>query len=610
MAEKRDMQSRTSSRSSQQKTDKKKDERKGSRRPFRFGRNSNKKPQVHKLHDKLKIIILGGNEEVGGRNMTLVEYDKDIVLIDMGLKFPDEDMHGIDYIIPNISYLKGKEKQIRAVTLTHGHLDHIGAVSHLIPELGNPTIYTGKFTAGMIKRRHAEYKNLPALNVKICDETSKIKAGKMMIEFVPVNHSIPDSFGILIHTPVGSIFHTGDFKFDFSPVDGKPANLARYAEIGENGLLALMSDSTGANKPGYQISEAVVGKELEKVFASAPQRIYVGLVASNLSRIIQILEIADKLGRKVAMDGRSLKNIVDLAFELGYININRKIMIEPQEVKKYPAHKVMVLLTGSQGEPNAALPRVVAGDHKCLRLEGDDTVVFSASIIPGNENSLARLLDGIYRHGCKVYNYKMLEIHAGGHGNQEDQKLMIRLMKPEFFIPIEGSYSFLAMHANSAAEVGIPRERILIPDNGQVMEFYKDKRNNKLVGRISDKTVITDSVMVDGLGVGDVSNIVLRDRQVMAEDGMFVIIATVDCSTGNLVGSPDIISRGFVYMKENRELIEAARKKVKSLFKKHSKKKPDFQIEYIKNKIRDEVGYLLYKKTKRRPMILPVIIDV
>lgn len=559
--------------------------------------------------NKLKIIILGGNEEIGGRNMTMIEYENDIILIDMGLKFPDENMHGIDYVIPNISYLKGKEKNIRAVTLTHGHLDHIGAVSHLIPQLGNPIIYTGKFTAEMIKKRHEEFQGLAPLNVRVCDEKSKITAGKMMIEFVPVNHSIPDSFGILIHTPVGSIFHTGDYKFDFSPVDGKPADLARYADIGQKGLLALLSDSTGSDKPGYQISERIVGEELFKVFGTAPRKIFVGIVASNLSRIIQILQLAEKLDRKVAMDGRSLNTVVDIAFELGYIQINRKIIIDPQDISKYPAHKLMILCTGSQGEPNAVLPRVVAGDHPHFHLEPDDTVVFSASIIPGNETSIARLLDGIYRHGCKVYNYKMMEIHAGGHAKIEDQKLLIRLMKPKYFIPIEGSYAFLSMHAESATTVGVPMENIFIADNGQIIEFYPDKTTKETQASLTEKRVTTDPVLVDGLGVGDVSNIVLRDRQVMAEDGMFVIIVTIDRATCNLLGSPDIISRGFVYMKENRELIEGARRKVKALFTKNTKEQP-IDPELIKNKLRDDIGMYLYKSTKRRPMVLPVVIEI
>lgn len=564
---------------------------------------------VRGAENKLKIIMLGGNEEVGGKNMALLEYDNDIILIDMGLKFPDENMHGIDYVIPNISYLKGKEKQIRGVFLTHGHLDHIGAVSHLIPQLGNPTIYTGNFTAAMIKRRHEEYKGMAPLDVKVCDERSKIKAGKMLVQFVPVNHSIPDSYGILVHTPVGSVFHTGDFKFDFSPVDGKPANLGKFAEIGNKGLLALMGDSTGANKPGHQISEAVVGRELEKVFSTADRRIFVGTVASNLSRLIQILQLGEKLGRKIALEGRSINTIVDLAFDLGYLKLNRNIIIDAKEVRKYPAHQVMVVCTGSQGEPNAVLPRIVAGDHPHLSLEADDTVVFSASIIPGNETSLARLLDGIYRHGCKVVNYRMMEIHAGGHAKREDQKLMIRLLKPRYFIPIEGSYAFLAMHAQSAKEVGVKPENIFIADNGQVLEFFKPKGKPDTMGVLTQKRVVTDAVMVDGLGVGDVSNIVLRDRQVMAEDGMFVIIVTVDSCTGTIIGSPDIISRGFVYMKENRDLIEGARKKIRAIFNKHTKTKA-IDTDFIKNKLRDEIGLYLYKQTKRRPMVLPVIIDV
>ncbi len=558
---------------------------------------------------KLKIIFLGGNEETGGKNMTVLEYEDDIVLIDMGLQFPDENMHGIDYVIPNISYLKGKEKNIRAVALTHGHLDHIGAVSHLIPDLGNPPIYTGKFTAALIKKRHEEFKNVPPLKVKEIDEFSRIKAGKMLLEFVPVNHSIPDSFAVLVHTPVGSILHTGDFKFDFSPVDGEPADLAKFSLIGLKGLLALLSDSTGSNKPGYQISESVVGQELYKLIATAPRRIFIGLTSSNLSRIKQILLLGEKLNKKIALDGRSLQTVIDIAFELGYLKMNRDAIIDVKDIDNYPPDQVMIIATGSQGEPNAVLPRIVAGEHQYLTLEPDDTVIFSASMIPGNERSISRLLDGIYRHGCKVYNYKMLDIHAGGHAKQEDQKLMIRLVKPKYFIPIEGSHAFLAMHAESAESVGIPRENIFIADNGQIIEFFKPKNSNETIGVLTEKRINVDPVMVDGLGVGDVSHIVLRDRQVMAEDGMFVVIVTLDNITGDLLGSPDIISRGFVYMRENKELIEGARRKVRSIIKRHTKINP-MEPDYIKNKIRDEIGLYLYKQTKRRPMVLPVVIEI
>lgn len=594
---------------------------KGGKRHGAHNRRNSKPPiqksvesMTQKLHDQLKITIIGGNQEVGGKNMTVVEFEDDILIIDMGLKFPEEDMHGIDYIIPNISYLKGKEKNIRAIALTHGHLDHIGGISHLVPELGNPIIYTGNFTAAMIKRRHEEHKNVAPLNVKICDENSSIKVGKMTIEFVPLNHSIPDTFGILVHTPVGTVFHNGDFKFDFSPVYGEPANLARLAEIGEKGLLALLSDSTGAVKPGYQISEKIVGVELEKAFRSAKKRIFVGSVASNLSRLIQILQLAEKLGRKVALEGRSINNIIDIAFELGYLKLNRNMIIDGKNIRKYRPEEVMVICTGSQGETNAVLPRVVGGEHPYLSLEPDDTIILSASIIPGNEVTISKMMDGIYKHGCNIINYRMMQIHAGGHGCAEDGKLMVRLTKPEYFIPIEGSYSFLKSHADNIKAIGFDEKKIYLPENGQIMEFYKPEGKNETIGVLTENRVVADDVMVDGLGVGDVSNIVLRDRQVMAEDGMFVIIITVN-KAGEMIGNPDIISRGFVYMKDNRQLIEGARRKVKTIFKKHKKTGSDTRSkkdinDIIKGKMRDDISLYLYKNMKRRPMVLPVIIDV
>lgn len=559
----------------------------------------------------LRVIVLGGNEETGGKNMSVIEYNNDIIIIDMGLKFPEDNMHGIDYVIPNISYLKGKEKNIKAVTFTHGHLDHIGAASHLLPQLGNPIVYAPALTAGMLKSRHKEYKNVAPLNIRVIDKSSKIKAGQMEIEFVPVNHSIPDSMAILIHTPVGSLFHTGDYKFDFTPTEGKPSDLGKYALIGEKGLLAMMCDSTDAWNPGHQISEKIVGSELKKIFVNAPKRIIISIVSSNISRIQQIFKIVEELDKLIVLEGRSLSTNVEIAHELGYMKFNPKRVIEAKNIRKYPPEKLVILGTGSQGESNAVLTRVAADDHPYIHFEEDDTVIFSSSVIPGNERSIAKLRDVLYRHGVNIFNYRMMDIHAGGHAKADDHKLMIRLLKPKYFIPVEGSYSFLKPNAMLAEDVGIPKENIFIPDNGQVIEFFKSKQGDKYEtqGKITEKRVVVDNVMVDGLGVGDVSNIVMRDRQIMAEDGMFVVIVTIDGQTGSLIGSPDIISRGFVYMKENKELIEGARRKVRGILKKHSSLAPA-DPNIIKNKIRDDIGLYLFKRTKRRPMVLPVVIEV
>lgn len=562
---------------------------------------------------KVKIMVLGGCEEVG-RNMSLIEYENDIVIIDMGLQFPEEDMPGIDYIIPNISYLKGKEKNIRGVFITHGHYDHIGAIPHLIPELGNPPMYMGRLTAGIVKKRHEQYRNLAALNITLIDETSSIKAGKMTVEFVRVNHSIPDSFGIVVHTPMGTVLHTGDYKFDFNPVDDKPADLARFAKIGMDGVLALMSDSTSSSSEGYQVSESTVGDELHKVFATSEGRIIIGTFASQLSRVQQIFQLAEKLGKKILLEGRSMNNNVEIAHELGYLKFNPRTLITEKELRKLPPEQIIIIGTGAQGEKNAALMRMATGEHPYLTVQPHDTVIFSSSVIPGNERTIQNLKDILYRCGARVIHYKMMDIHAGGHAKKEDQKLLIRLIQPQYFIPIEANHYLLRMHGETAASVGIPEENIFIPDNGQIMEFHETSRGNTkhVVGKLTEKRANTEYVMVDGLGVGDVSNIVLRDRRVMADDGMFVVIVTIDGQKCELVGSPDIISRGFIYMKENRELIEDARKKIRKVVKSFHKQPkhthPD--INLIKNKLRDEIGQYLYKKTKRRPMVLPVVIEV
>jgi len=557
---------------------------------------------------KLKIIGLGGLEEVG-RNMTLIEYGDDIIIIDMGLMFPEEDMPGVDYIIPDITYLKGKEKNVRGVIITHGHYDHIGAISHLIPELGYPTLYMSALTAGLVRKRHEEYKTRP-LDIAVVDpDKDKVKLGAFLVEFFRVNHNIPDSFGVAVRTPLGTIVHTGDFKIDFSPLHDKPADLNRFAEIGRSGVLALLSDSTNAGNPGFQISETVVEKELDKVFADAEGMIVVGTFASLLNRVQQCISLAEKHGRKVYLDGRSMISNVEIAHELGYIKYNKGTFIEDKDIKKYPRSKILLIGTGAQGEKNAVLKRIANKDHKFLNIEKGDTVIFSSSVIPGNERSIQNLKDTFYRQGAHVFHYKMMDVHAGGHAQQEDLKLTIRLFQPKYFLPIEANYYLRVNHADVAKTMGIPETNILIPDNAQVTEFYRDGREVK--AEVTKTRVPFDYVMVDGLGVGDVSGIVLRDRQVLADDGMFVVIVTVEAHTGNLVGSPDIISRGFVYMKESKKLIEEARQRVRGVCKskgKNTERAAD--INEIKNAIRDEIGKFLFTKTKRRPMVLPVVIEV
>jgi len=561
-----------------------------------------------KVASKLKVIVLGGLEEVG-RNMTLMEYENDIIIIDMGLQFPEEDMPGIDYIIPNISYLRGKEKNIRGIIITHGHYDHIGGIPHLAPRLGNPPIYGTELTCAIIKKRQEDYRSekLNLATVKIDDV---LTLGKFKVEFIHINHNIPDSMGVVVRTPVGAVFHTGDWKFDYTPVNEKPADFAKIAQIGRDGVLALMCDSTNAPEEGHQISEQEIGKNLKILIEKAPGRIIIGTFSSLLSRVEQIIRIAEEMGKKVAVDGFSMKTNVEIIKMLGYLKVKQGTLIDIADVHNFPQEKAIIVCTGAQGEERAVLMRIANEEHRFIRIEPKDTVVFSSSIVPGNERTIQRLKDSLYRKGAEVVHYKMMDIHAGGHAKAEDIKLMIRLVNPKYFVPIEGSHSHLKMNAKIAESIGFDRKNIFVADNGQVMEFQAAaKELYGAVGRLSPHRVPSDYVMVDGLGVGDVSQVVLRDRKMMAEDGMIVIIVTIDSRTGYLIGSPDIISRGFVYMRESKQLIEQVRSKVKKLITDRDPKSAADNT-FIKNKIRDTIGQFLFTKTERRPMVLPVIIEV
>ena len=556
---------------------------------------------------KLKVIVLGGLEEVG-RNMTVFEDDKEIIIVDMGLQFPEEDMPGIDYIIPNVSYLEDKTDMIKGVVITHGHYDHIGAIPHLMGKLGNPPMFMGKLAAGIVRKRAEEFNKCPKLNIAEINENSKLQLGRnFRVETLRVNHSIPDSFAVLIHTPVGTVIHSGDFKIDYSPVNDTPADLNRIAQIGGRGVLLLMADSTDSTHPGYQISESSIGDEMSRIFDKLDGRIIIGTFASQLSRVQKIFDLAEKFGRKISLQGRSMKDNVEIAHQIGYLKFNPRILVEDNEINRLPDNKIIIIGTGAQGQSDAFLVRVVNGEHRTISLKPGDTVIFSSSVIPGNERTIQTLRDIMVRQGARVINYEMMDVHAGGHAKQEDLKLMMRLIKPEYFMPIEGNHYMLQAHAELAEQVGIPKEKIFVADNGQIVEF--NRSGGQVAGRLTRDKVLTDYVMVDGLGVGDVSNIVLRDRRVMAEDGMIVIIATIDSKTGDTIGNPDIISRGFVYMKENKELIQKTRMKVKKIVKDHNPRTPA-DDDYIKNKIRNDIGQFLFSQTKRRPMVLPVVIKV
>lgn len=554
--------------------------------------------------DRLRIIPLGGLEEIG-RNMTIFEYNNDIIIVDCGLMFPEEKMMGIDYIVPNVDYLKNKQKNIRGMLITHGHMDHIGAIPHILHQIGNPTIYATDLTQAMILKRHEEYKELPPLNVKQIRKVDRFKLGVFDIEFFHVNHSIPGSVGLVLRTPVGNIMHTGDFKFDHSPVGDVPADISKIAHLGSEGILALLSDSTDAQTPGYSISESKIKKTIEEIFRDSKGRIITATFSSLVSRIQEIAEVAEAYGRKLAVDGYSMRNNVEIAKKLGYINAKESTFINIKDVDKYPDSKVAILCTGAQGEDNAVLMRIINNEHKFVKIHHGDTVVFSSSVIPGNERSVQGMKDTLYKKGAHIIHYKMMDIHAGGHARQEDLKMMINLVRPKYLIPVHGTYYMLKLHGKLGEEVGLKEENTLIGENGCVFEF--DKNQN---GRITGEKVPTSFVMVDGIGLGDIGNVVLRDRQHLAEDGMFTIVSVVDKIKKQVVGEPQVSSRGFIYVKENFDLVNETKARVKKDINKIISNEAVPNWNYVKKNIQEDVGKFLFQKTQRRPMILPIIIEV
>ena len=553
------------------------------------------------MQQNLKIIPLGGLGEVG-RNMMLLEHNNAILIIDMGFGFPEEDMPGIDFTIPNISYLKNKEKNILGIIVTHGHYDHIGAIPYLIEQIGNPIIYTGPLTREIIIKRQEEFPSLPKLKIEQVKDGSKIKLGPFNVEFFRQTHTIPDNLGLFIETPVGNILHTSDFKFDQTPLNDLPTNFEKFENFSKKGILLLMSDSTSAEEKGHSFSEKEISENLEDIIKNASSRIIAATFSSLINRIQQIIVLSEKYGRKVVVEGYSMKTNVEISKKLGYLKTKKETLISVKNVNDYPGSKLTILCTGAQGEGQAVLMRIANREHRFIGLKKEDTVIFSSSIIPGNERTVQTLKDDILRQGTKVFHYKMMDIHAGGHARQDELKKMIEIIKPKFFIPIHGQYSMLVSHVDLAHQTGLSEKNTLIVENGQIINLSPDKIF------IEKETVPSNYVMVDGLGVGDIGEIVLRDRHMLSKDGMFVVIVIIDRQTGKVKGSPDIISRGFVYLKESKELLRNTRKKVISIIDHASGS--TMNLIYIKNEIRDKIGQFLYTKTKRRPMILPVIIEV
>ncbi len=562
-----------------------------------------KSPAVHTQQQNLRIIPLGGLSEVG-RNMTLLEYGRSILIIDMGFRMPEEDMPGVDYIIPNIDYLKGKQKNILGLVFTHGHYDHIGAVPYLIERVGNPPMYASSLTRGIILKRQEDFPLQPKLDITGVKDGTIINLGPFRIEFFRQNHNIPDNLGLLISTPVGNILHTSDFKFDENPVNDLPTNFGKLRSFGKRNILLLLSDSTGSEEPNHSLSEKTIQENLDQIFQRASGRIIAATFASLINRIQQIITISEKYGRKVIIEGYSMKTNVEISKILGYIKTKKGTIIKAKDSERYSDSKITILCTGAQGEGQASLMRITNKEHKSLRLKKGDTVIFSSSVIPGNERTVQFLKDEVLRQGCKVFHYKMMDIHAGGHAQKEELEEMIKLIRPRFFLPIHGQYSMLVSHGELAKNCGIPEKNIIIAENGQIINLTR--------GRIFiEKNIVPSNyIMVDGLGIGDVGEVVLRDRQTLAKDGMFVIVAIIDRQTGKVKGSPDIISRGFVYLKESKTLLQDTRKKVIKIVDEAAGSGGAVNWIYIKDEIRNKIGQFLYTKTQRRPMILPVVIEV
>ncbi len=555
--------------------------------------------------DTIKIIPLGGLGEIG-RNMCVIEYKNDIIIIDTGFGFPEEDMLGVDYTLPNISYLDGKQDKIRGIIVTHGHMDHTGAMPYIINRLGNPTIYTMGLTQGILVKRHQEFPHLPELDIEVVKKGDIVQLGEFKVEFFHVNHNIPDDTALIIETPVGRIVHTADFKFDPTPLNEEPADLGFIKTIGDRGITVLMSDSTSAEKPGTTLSESVIQENLEVIFKEATGMVIIGTFSSLINRIQQLITLSEKYDRKVVFDGFSLKSNIEFAKESGQVKIKKETQIPMEQIDNYPRNKVTVIGTGAQGEGRAVLMRIASGEHRFVQLHKYDSVVFSSSVIPGNERTIQRLKDLFYRMGARVYHYGMMDIHASGHAQQDDLREMIRLIRPKFLMPVHGHYSMMVNHGYLGQAEGMTEDNIIIADNGNIVHVVD--KGNDAKWWFDKKSVPSDIVMVDGGGIGDVGNVVLRDRQVLAEDGVFFIATVVDSKTGKVYGSPDIVSRGFVYVKENKELLSQVRKKIRTIIEKKFTRPMNWA--YLKDAIRDDIGLFLFQKTERRPMVLPVIIEV
>lgn len=552
------------------------------------------------MAEKLRVIPLGGLGEIG-KNMTAIEFGDEIIVIDAGLAFPESEMLGIDFVIPDITFLLENKHKVKGIFLTHGHEDHIGGLLHVLRSLDVP-VYGTRLTLGLVRAKMADQGGWGAFDAKVVGVGQTVKCGAFRVEFFRVNHSAADCAGLGIHTPAGIIVHMGDFKLDQTPVDGQVTDFQKLAEFGAKGTLLLLSDSTNADKPGYTPSEKVVGKTLHKIMAEAPGRVLVASFASHLPRIQQAIDAAAANGRKVGVVGRSMEMVVQVAIELGYLRVPSGLILDVEDLDLLPRSKVVILTTGSQGEPMSALTRIANDDHRKVRIEPGDVVLIAATPVPGNETMVTRTIDNLYRRGANVLYEPSAMVHVSGHASQEELKMVLNMVKPKFFMPVHGEFRHLVHHARLAAEVGIRPENIFVLENGSVLELTANEA--RLAGRVT-----AGNVLVDGLGVGDVGTVVLRDRKQLAEDGIVIVVVALSTETSQLISGPDIVSRGFVYVRESEELLEESKERVRAVLSGCSARKvADWSA--IKSTVKETLSRFLYEKTGRRPMILPIIVEV
>ena len=565
--------------------------------------NAQSKKQAEKPQKKakpIKVAFLGGLGEVG-KNITLFEYDGDMILIDCGLAFPDEDMPGVDIVIPDFSHLEKNLDKIKGICITHGHEDHIGSLAYLLKKVNVP-VYSTRLTNGLIEGKLREHNILDIAELNVVSPGETVTLGKFKVEFIHVNHSIPDAVGFAIMCDGGTVVHTGDFKIDSTPIDGGMIDIARFAELGKQGVLCMMADSTNAERQGFTESESKVGASFEMLFAKAEsRRIIVATFASNIHRVQQIINVAAKSGRKVALSGRSLENVVAVASELGYLNVPEGILIKLDMIKQYTDSELVLITTGSQGEPMSALTRMAMRDHRKVSITPNDYVIISATPIPGNEKTVSRVVNELMKLGAEVVYEKMYDVHVSGHACREELKLMLGIVKPKYFIPVHGEQKHLLKHADLAEAMGIPSDNIILAENGALVEICD--RHIKRIG-----SVPAGQTLIDGSGVGDVGSVVLRDRKHLAEDGIIVVVACVDSVTGELTSGPDVVSRGFVFVKESTDLLDEAQKTAyETIMKCHDRNIYDWGA--IKSRVRDDISRLMYERTKRYPMVLPILME-